>query len=90
MPHASFKVDYGRNAIDRTFREYATTTENSIKFSVDSVGSALVTLRSSYEYAKRTGSGFDEAILSTPGQQPDMRHYDVANRNENRGTVMLA
>ena len=89
MPHASFKVDYGRNAIDRTFREFATTTENSIKFSVDSVGSALVTLRSSYEYAKRTGSGFDEAILTDSGQQPDMRHYDVANRNRNRGTVMF-
>ncbi len=89
MPHASFKVDYGRNAIDRTFREFATTTENSIKFSVDSVGSALVTLRSSYEYAKRTGSGFDEAVLSDAGQQPEMRHYDVANRDRNRGTVMF-
>jgi MtrB/PioB family decaheme-associated outer membrane protein len=87
MPHASFKVDYGRNAIERTLREYATTTENSIKFSVDSVGSALVTLRSSYEYAKRTGSGFDEAILTDAGQQPDMRHYDVANRDRNRGTL---
>ena len=89
LPFTSFKVDYGRNAIDRTFREFATTTENSIKFSVDSVGSALVTLRSSYEYAKRTGSGFDEAILIDAGQQPEMRHYDVANRNRNRGTIMF-
>ncbi len=89
LPHASFKVDYGRNAIDRTHREFATTTENSIKFSVDSVGSPLLTLRSSYEYAKRTGSGFDEAILTDAGQQPDMRHYDVANRNRNRGTVLF-
>jgi len=89
MPHASFKVDYDRNAVDRTLREFATTTENSIKFSVDSVGSALATLRASYEYAKRTGSGFDEAILEDAGQQPEMRHYDVANRNRNRGTVMF-
>jgi MtrB/PioB family decaheme-associated outer membrane protein len=90
MPHAAVRVDYGRNQVDRTHREFATTTENSVKFSVDSVGSGMFTLRSSYLFAKRTGSGFDEEILVDAGQQPEMRHYDVANRDRNRGTVTFS
>jgi len=89
VPLVAFRVDYGHDAVDRTHREFKTTSENSIKFSVDSIGSPLFTLRSSYEYARRTGSGFDEEVLDEAGQQPEMRHYDVANRNRNRGTVMF-
>lgn len=88
-PRFNVRVDYGRNEVDRTHREFKTTTENSVKFSLSSVGSPMFTLRSSYLLARRTGSGFDEDVLTHAGQQPDMRHYDVANRDRDRGTVMF-
>lgn len=89
LPHTAFRVDYVRDAVDRTHREFATTTENAITFSVDSIGSQFVTLRSSYEHAQRTGSGFSEEVLEHAGQQPEMRHYDVANRDRDRGTMLF-
>lgn len=87
--YTTFKVDYAYDGVERTHREFAKTAENAIRFSVDSVGSSLLTARVSYEYASRTGSGFSEEVLDKAGQQPDMRHYDVANRNRNRGMVLL-
>lgn len=86
----NLRVDYGRDQVDRTHREFATTTENSVKFSVNSTGSPIFTLRSSYLLARRTGSGFDVHVLERAGQQPGMRHSDVANRDRNRGTATLS
>ncbi len=87
--YTTFKVDYVHDGVERTHREFAKTAENAIRFAVDSVGSSLVTARVSYEYASRTGSGFNEEVLDAAGQQPEMRHYDVANRNRNRGMVLF-
>jgi MtrB/PioB family decaheme-associated outer membrane protein len=89
VPVVTFRVDYGHDSVDRTHREFATTNENLIKFSADALGSPLYTLRASYQYSGRTGSGFDEEVLVEAGQQPEMRHYDVANRNRNVGTVIF-
>jgi len=87
--YTTFKVDYAHDGVERTHREFAKTNENAIRFSADSLGSSLVTARVSYEYASRSGSGFKQEVLDTAGQQPDMRHYDVANRNRNRGMVLV-
>ena len=40
--------------------------------------------RARYEYGNRTGSGLDEASLVQIGEQPQMRHYDLADRTRNR------
>ena len=40
--------------------------------------------RAHYEYGDRSGSGLDEASLVQIGEQPAMRHYDVADRTRNR------
>jgi len=34
----------------------------------------------------RSGSGLDESLLTEIGEQPAMRHYDLANRSRNRFT----
>ena len=44
----------------------------------------MVTFRAHYEYGSRTGSGLDEALLVEIGEQPGMRHYDLANRTRNQ------
>ena len=53
------------------------------------MGSQSVTFRTRYEYGDRNGSGLDEASLVQIGEQPGMRHYDLANRTRQRftGTV---
>jgi hypothetical protein len=45
-----------------------------------------VTFRAEYELSDRTGSGLNEDLLTQIGEQPDMRHYDIANRTRNRFT----
>jgi putative beta-barrel porin MtrB/PioB len=52
----------------------------------DAFGSQFVSFRAQYEYGDRTGSGLDEELLTEIGEQPAMRHYDVANRSRNRFT----
>jgi hypothetical protein len=45
-----------------------------------------MTFRASYEYGSRTGSGLDQNLLVEIGEQPSMRHYDLADRNRNQFT----
>ena len=42
--------------------------------------------------ADKTGSGLDEALLVTIGEQPALRHFDIANRGRQRfsGQVDIA
>jgi hypothetical protein len=54
--------------------------------SVDSTATAFFTVRLKYEFARRTGSGLDEALLEEVGEQPEMRHFDVADRDRSRLT----
>ena len=46
------------------------------------------TLRSKYEHAQRRGKDLDEALLSSIGEQPTLRQYDVANRDRDRVTLI--
>jgi len=50
------------------------------------VGNQWMTFRAQYEHAKRTGDGLDEAGLVEIGEQPTLRHYDVADRNRDKFT----
>ena len=62
------------------------TGENVLHLTADAVGSQWLTFRAHYEIAGRTGSGLDEESLVEIGEQPAMRHYDLANRTRNRFT----
>ena len=68
------------------FRIFESAGENALHLTADAVGSQWLTFRAHYEIADRTGSGLDEESLVEIGEQPAMRHYDLANRTRNRFT----
>ncbi len=79
-------VGYTRNDNGYDFRIFDDTSENVLHLTADAVGSQWVSFRAEYELADRTGSGLNEDLLVQTGEQPTMRHYDVANRTRNRFT----
>jgi MtrB/PioB family decaheme-associated outer membrane protein len=88
--YVAFGVGLGREEGDRTFRIFEKTTEDMFRVSLDSTGNQYVTLRAKYEYSKRTGSGFEEELLDEVGEQPETRHFDVADRKRERVTGILS
>jgi MtrB/PioB family decaheme-associated outer membrane protein len=79
-------VGYTHNDNGYDFRIFQSIGENVLRLSADAVGAQWITFRAQYEYGDRTGSGLDENLLVEIGEQPDMRHYDLANRTRNRFT----
>jgi hypothetical protein len=45
-------------------------------------------LRTKYEHGQRRGRGFDQNVLVAVGEQPDMRHADIAPRDRDRVTFV--
>jgi MtrB/PioB family decaheme-associated outer membrane protein len=86
----TFGVGYGRENGDRTFRIYESTAEDTFRVTVDSTGNQYFTVRAKYEFSSRTGSGFDPHLLEEVGEQPETRHFDIANRDRSRTTVILS
>jgi MtrB/PioB family decaheme-associated outer membrane protein len=85
----ALKVGYGREQIHRAARIFDQTAENTFRTSVDTTGNQYVSVRAVFEHAVRTGSGFEAELLGEVGEQPEMRHYDVADRDRNRATLIL-
>jgi MtrB/PioB family decaheme-associated outer membrane protein len=87
--YTSFRVGYGYDTYDRTGRSFSDMSDNIFRVSVDTVGNQYATIRGIYEYNVRKGSGFSESALEDGGSQPGLRFYDEADRDRNRGTVLL-
>jgi MtrB/PioB family decaheme-associated outer membrane protein len=87
-PFTSVKLGYTNEIYDRTFRVYEETVENAFRVSVDATGNQYFSLRALFEDSTREGDRFDEHLLSEFGEQPGMRHYDVADRDRRRGTII--
>ena len=79
-------VGYTRNNNSRDFRTFDDTGEDVLRLTADAVGTQWVTFRAQYELAGRSGSGLNEDLLIQIGEQPALRHYDLANRSRNRFT----
>jgi MtrB/PioB family decaheme-associated outer membrane protein len=77
---------YSRYNSSHDFRIFESTGEDVLRLTADAVGSQWVTFRAQYELGSRSGSGLDEQLLVQIGEQPDLRHYDVADRTRNRFT----
>ena len=84
----ALKVGYGHARTNRTSRIFEDTVENTFRTSIDTTGNQYVSLRAVYEHNNRTGEGFDEPALIGAGEQPGMRHFDVADRNRDRFTAI--
>ena len=86
---ASLNVGYSREDADRTFRIYEKTAENIVRASIDSTGNQYFTVRAVIEKSSRTGSGDDFEMLAEIGEQTAMRHFDIANRDRTRSSLIL-
>jgi MtrB/PioB family decaheme-associated outer membrane protein len=89
LDYAAFGVGYGREDADRTFRIYEQTTDDTFRVTFDSTGNQYVTFRAKYEFSSRTGSGFQEHLLEEVGEQPETRHFDIADRDRYRVTALV-
>ena len=85
-------VGYTYNNAGYDFRHFGSNSENVLTLIADAVGSQWLTFRAKYEVAGRTGSDLDQDILVEIGEQPALRHYDIANRGRQRfsGQVDIA
>jgi MtrB/PioB family decaheme-associated outer membrane protein len=83
-------LGFSHTAEERTHRIFEETTENTYRVLVDSVGNQWFTLRSKYEHAERRGEG-DAAVIAAEltaiGEQPGIRHFDIASRDRDRVTI---
>jgi len=86
-------VGFSRLSEERTHRIFESIADNILRLSLDSVGNRWFTLRSKYEHGERRGEGDAAAIgaaLLAIGEQPGMRHFDIASRDRDRVTITAA
>lgn len=89
IPFTAVKVGYGRDWTDRTFRIFERTSDDVFRASIDTTHTGRMTLRAIFERSMRKGTGFDEQALVETGEQPALRHLDIADRDRNRFTALL-
>jgi hypothetical protein len=85
-------IGFTRLAEDRTHRIFESTTEDTIRVLFDAAGNPSFALRTKYEHAQRRGTGIEEGEreLVAIGEQPGMRHFDIAPRDRDRVTVLAS
>ena len=75
---------------ERTHRIFEETKDNTFRLLADSVGNRWFTLRTKYEHSERRGEG-DASVIAAEliaiGEQGGMRHFDIASRDRDRGTI---
>ncbi len=83
-------VGFSRIREERSHRIFESTTDNVARLVVDSVGNRWFTVRTKYEHAQRRGTGIEHGIaeLVAISEQPGMRHFDVAERDRDRVTLL--
>jgi MtrB/PioB family decaheme-associated outer membrane protein len=87
---ASLTFGVSRIEEDRTHRIFESTVDSTIRIKLDTLSTGVVSVRAQYEYAEKRGHGFDAALLPSVTEQPGMRHFDLAERNRNRFTVLAS
>lgn len=89
VPFAAFRVGYGHDGQDLTYRMFDTTSENTYRVAFDTIGNQYVTLRAKYESSKKTGTGNLDEWYSEVGAHPGAAQLDIADRNRNRATLIF-
>jgi MtrB/PioB family decaheme-associated outer membrane protein len=89
VPFTAFRVGYSRGIDDHTYRIVERTIEQTYRSSIDLNAGPAILVRGIVERSSRVGSAFDEALLVEIGEQPAMRHYDIADRDRDRATGLL-
>lgn len=86
--YTALRIGYGYYGADYTQRVYFQSNDNTFRASVDTIGNQYISFRSLYEHTQRRGDGFHAAALEEAGEQPGLRHYDVANRDRDRFMIV--
>jgi len=86
LQQVALTAGYSHNASSYDFRIFEGSGEDVLRFSADATGSQWLTFRATWELSSKTGSGLDEELLTTIGEQPALRHYDLANRGRDKFT----
>ncbi len=86
----AFTVGYGRYGDERTHRIFEDTIDNVFRVKADALSTGLFSVRAVYEHAQKRGSGFDVHVLEHANEQPGMRHFDLANRDRDRFTLVTS
>lgn len=89
IPYTALRVGYSNWITDRTLRVIEQNEENVYRVSLDTMGNRWMTVRALYEDSRRNALHTHEALLEEFGEQPGMRHYDVADRDRKRGTLIF-
>ena len=89
VPTTSLKIGFSHLATDYTHRIWETTAENAFRVSLDTTGNSMVMLRALYEKRQRDGDHFEADALAEVGELAGMRHYDIADRDRQRATVIV-
>jgi hypothetical protein len=87
-PRTQVKAGYGFYGGEFTHRIWEQTDENVFRLSVDTTGNEYFTVRALYEDRGRTGDGFRADALAEVGELPSMRHFDIADRDRRRFTLL--
>jgi MtrB/PioB family decaheme-associated outer membrane protein len=95
LPFSAVKVGFGYYDISEKFRVYEDATDKLFRIAYDVTGNQWISFRSLYEYSQRRGSSIEDInvnaspdVLEAAGEQPGMRHYDIADRDRNRFTLI--
>jgi MtrB/PioB family decaheme-associated outer membrane protein len=83
-------IGYTRTEEDRTHRIFESTTDQVLRLVFDTMTKQWFSLRSKYEHGQRRGKGIQqgEELLASIGEQPRLRHFDIANRDRDRVTIV--
>jgi MtrB/PioB family decaheme-associated outer membrane protein len=91
-PRSGYSAGVGYSYIgeERTHRIIENTSDNVFRLTFDAVGHQLFSVRTKYEHADRSGDVPEEAEreLFMIGEQPGIRHFDIAPRTRNRVTIL--
>jgi MtrB/PioB family decaheme-associated outer membrane protein len=90
LPFTSLKVGYSLLGSDYTHRIFESTDENVFRVSLDTTGNQYVTVRGLYEDRSRDGDGFNPDALAEVGELATLRHFDVADRDRRRFTLIAS
>lgn len=87
-PYTQLKVGYSFYGAGYTHRHWETTEENVFRASLDTTGNQYFGLRAIFEDRRRRGSDFEAEALSEVGELAGLRHYDIADRDRRRFTLI--
>ena len=80
-------VGYRRDNADYTFRIFTGSVSNAERVTFDTSGGQWILLHGRYEHSTRRGQGFDNSDIISDGEQATLQTFDIADRNQDTGTL---